>query len=133
MEEDKEVIIENATTIVNKIIKNLNCSIEEADTLIDKTIANSQSMFDIVCSYQERFIRDELRPIDFYYTTLDKLTGVYMYLSPITLTLDSFINRHLLKFYHIRKTDTISKGEKFTSAPVEKESEYYVSILKIIY
>jgi hypothetical protein len=128
---NKEEIARSVSSLVNEILTYMSKDKEDFEKYMDIVVKESDSIFDIISSYQERFTRDEVNSMDFYYKALDQLTGCHMYLSPIFSAAKTIIEKQHDKFCHLVKVECASKGEKYVSASTEKEADYHISDMRI--
>ena len=134
MEEiNKEEMINSVSTLVNEILTYMDKDSEVIEAYLLGVVKEADSIFDIISSYQERFTRDEVNPVDFYYSAMDRLTGCYMYLCPVVTVVAALISKQSLKYYQLKKLEVIDKGEKFVATSTDKESSYYVANMKMTF
>ena len=119
--------------IVNKLFSYISKDKEDIEKVLNETLQQSQNIFDLIAKYQKLFIKDETRSMDFYYDAADHLTGAYMYLSPIVSIVDTLISKQALKVYQLLKLESVNNKEKFTSASAERESDFAVADMKILF
>jgi hypothetical protein len=122
-----EKVIAKATIVVNEILRIRKESQDEVTEKLYKILEDSKEVFEKIGNYQQLFLQDELRSLDFYAQALDQLTGCYFYLNPITEVLAALEKNRSLNYFHVEKVTLEKAGTKFVSAPVEKESENFVS------
>lgn len=115
------------------IIKVFSKDVDEILGALNSVFESSSEVFEMISSYQKEFVKNEMKHIEFYYTTLDNLTGCYMYLSPIVQVIEPLISKKSLQFYHLKKMKSLNDNEKFVSAPVERESDLQVVDLKLVF
>ena len=70
--------------------------------------------------------------LDQYKDYLSRLTGIYMYLSPLVAEAVSMKKNRELREYHEIKIQQENEGKKFVSAPAEKEASMKVADLRRI-
>jgi uncharacterized protein YuzB (UPF0349 family) len=63
---------------------------------------------------------------------LDKLLGYRGFLAPINEAFEADMDGNANVFYINRKHEIESKGEKFTSAPADREAEFSVQHLRVL-
>ena len=124
MAEEKVVVV---TAIVNDILRVRSKSTDEVKTVLEDILIKAQEVFGMISEFQKQFISDDTRPMDFYYNVMDNLTGCYMFLTPIVSMLDALVDNRSLNYYHMTKLQIQKTGEKFTSAPIEREADQYVT------
>jgi len=131
IEENEDLVIGETEKLVDRILKTMDLDKEGVEDELRDSIKKSRDMFDIVDDYNQMFIRKDLRSMEFYYEAQDRLTGVYMYLTTITHTMESVIEKQSTRRYHFKKLECAKSNEKFVSASTEKECSFFVSDMKI--
>lgn len=58
---------------------------------------------------------------------LTKLTGYFMELDDVLKKIEALKKNKAMAYYYSKKIEAQTNGEKFISAPIEKESELYVA------
>jgi hypothetical protein len=59
--------------------------------------------------------------------SIEELTGIFMVLNPIFLVADTIKKNREEAFYMARKIDIENRGDKFVSAPIDKEASSFVA------
>lgn len=84
--------------------------------------------FDRISYHAELFRGGALSDIGQMQTSLDELTGIYMDLKTVYMISITMKENRELQHYMSRKIEIENKGEKFVSAPIEKESSNTVAM-----
>ena len=132
------------TVVVNLITDNKDKEQDIVQKALENALIKSKEVFETIGYFQSEFEKDETRSIDFYVIAQDRLTGCYMYLSPIVSVLKAVVLNRYSKFFHHTKLEfeknppqsVNAKGilvnEKFVTAPVEKEADNFVSFERYV-
>jgi hypothetical protein len=86
-----------------------------------------QEYFDRISYHADLFRGGALSDIGQMNSSLDELTGIYMDLKAIYMISITMKENRELQHYMSRKIEIENKGEKFTSAPIEKEASNIVA------
>jgi hypothetical protein len=126
---EKAVDSDNSLALVHVILKSKSSKQDEVAKVLEDVLSKSKDVFEIIGRHQKEFIKNDTKSMDFYYNALDQLTGCYMFLAPIVGVLGALEKNRSVNFFYSTKIafEKTNAGQKFTSAPVEKEADNFVA------
>jgi hypothetical protein len=99
---------------------------------LKKILTDSQPIFDIVDNIGKQLRESTSLNKEFYYDSLDKLSGCYTYLAPVYKKLDAIKkNGEVIKYVEL-KNECEATETKFVSAAAERESTYEVKDIRLV-
>lgn len=126
-----DVIVADIKQIIELLITAKNEKRIKIVKVLNQVMKKADEIFEIVSEYQRQFVHHKGFQIDFYYDAQDKLSGCYMYLTPIAGVLDA-IKTNRQEAYFVQKKLKINKDEKFNASAIRPEASQFVSEERLV-
>lgn len=110
--------------MLNKYIDKYN---KDNSAALEKVLKKLTPTFKKVDSYKAQFVKVDSNHISTIKEYLTTLTGLYMELADIHSKLCHLKRNKELAYYYSRKVEIEGEGNKFVSAPIEKEASLAVA------
>lgn len=108
-------------------IFNVEKYFESSDEMEKLLILLQEEYFDKIDYHANLFRGGALSDAGQLHNTLEELTGIYMELNPIFSIASTIKQNREDKYFMSRKIEIENKGDKFVSAPIDKEASGFVA------